>query len=151
MQVIPITLREANAFVEKLHRHSKTVRGCRFCLGALKDDKLVGVVIIGRPIARKLDDRFTAEVLRTCTDGTKNVNSFLYGVAWRIWQQMGGKKIITYTLSKESGISLKASGYKPVATTSPFSKGTGWTTRKGREWQEGVHNYSKVRWQKQIY
>ena len=107
MKCIPISMAEANDFIIKLHRHSKKVRGCKFCLGAMKDNKLVGVLVLGRPVARKLDNRYTAEVLRTCSDGTKNVNSFLYAKAWNIWQQMGGNKIITYTLEKESGISLK--------------------------------------------
>tara|TARA_R100001015_G_C4628464_1_gene188617 strand:+ start:134 stop:607 length:474 start_codon:yes stop_codon:yes gene_type:complete len=150
LNVIPISMREANEFVIKLHRHSKKVRGCKFCLGAILNDKLVGVIIVGRPVSRRLDDRFTAEVLRTCTDGTKNVNSFLYGKAWNIWQQMGGTKILTYTLSKESGISLRASGYVAVSKTKPFPKGKGWTTREGREWQSKVHSEEKIRWEKQI-
>ena len=107
---------EANDFITKLHRHSKKVRGCKFCLGAMKDNKLVGILVLGRPVARKLDNRYTAEVLRTCSDGTKNVNSFLYAKAWNIWQQMGGNKILTYTLEKESGISLKACGFEKEAS-----------------------------------
>ena len=127
---------EANDFIVKLHRHSKKVRGCKFCLGALKDDKLVGILVLGRPVARKLDNRYTAEILRTCSDGTKNVNSFLYAKAWNIWRLMGGNKIITYTLQKESGVSLNACGFEK-AVTQPFKKGKGWTTRPGREARKG--------------
>ena len=35
-------------------------------------------------MARRLDDGKTIEVLRVCTDGTPNTNSFLYGRVKRI-------------------------------------------------------------------
>jgi|TARA_A100001011_G_scaffold395375_1_gene490185 hypothetical protein len=147
MKIKPCTLREANAFVIEKHRHSKQVRGCKFCIGALVNNKLVGVAIVGRPVARKLDDGFVGEIVRTCTDGTKNINSFLYGACARIWKEMGGTKIITYTLETESGISLKAAGFKMVNITQAFPEGKGWTTRKNREWQPKVHSLKKLRWE----
>ena len=123
MKCIPISMAEANDFIVKLHRHSKKVRGCKFCLGALKDDKLVGILVLGRPVARKLDNRYTAEILRTCSDGTKNVNSFLYAKKLGTYGElMGGNKIITYTLQKESGVSLNACGFEKEAVTQPFKK-----------------------------
>ena len=64
--MVPINLKEANLFVENFHRHNKKVQGAKFCLGASYNDKLVGVIIVGRPVARKLDDGFTAEVTRSC-------------------------------------------------------------------------------------
>ena len=76
--IIPMTLEEANAFVEKWHRHHGPVPGCKFCIG-VGDDHVCGVAIVGRPVARMLDDGWTLEVNRTCTDGTKNANSMLYG------------------------------------------------------------------------
>ena len=63
---------------------------------------------------------------------------------------MGGTKIITYTLATESGISLKAAGYKHLGTTQSFPKGKGWTTRKGREWQPKVHSVEKYRWERNL-
>ena len=62
---------------------------------------------------------------------------------------MGGKRIITYTLEEENGASLKASGFKKVSTTQTFKKGTGWTTRKGRVWQE-IQSQKRIRWEYQI-
>ncbi len=106
------------------------------------------MAIVGRPVARKLDDGLTGEIVRTCTDGSKNVNSFLYGACARIWKEMGGKRILTYTLSTESGISLKAAGYINTSETRAFKKGTGWTTRENREWQPGVHSLPKLRWER---
>ena len=150
MNVRPCTLKQANEYVKLFHRHSKRVVGCKFSICAYKNNKLVGVAIVGRPVARKLDDGYTGEIVRTCTEGVKNVNSFLYGACARIWKEMGGTKILTYTLETESGISLKAAGYKHKETTRAFSEGTGWTTRKNREWQPKVHSLQKYRWEKNL-
>ena len=149
MKIKPYTLRAANEYVRKHHRHSKVVVGCKFCIAAVdEDDQVIGVAIVGRPVARKLDDGYVGEIVRTCTEGAKNVNSFLYGACARIWKEMGGTRIITYTLETESGISSKAAGYKHQATTQAFAPGKGWTTRKKREWQPKVHSLQKYRWER---
>ena len=149
MKIKPYTLSAANEYVRKHHRHSKVVVGCKFCIAAVdEDDQVIGVAIVGRPVARRLDDGYVGEIVRTCTEGAKNVNSFLYGACARIWKEMGGTKIITYTLETESGISLKAAGYKHQATTQAFAPGKGWTTRKKREWQPKVHSLQKYRWER---
>ncbi len=111
-EIIPISLREANRFIEKHHRHSGRAQGCKFCV-ALSDGHgtLHGVAVVGRPISRYLDDGRTAEVTRLCTDGTFNGCSFLYGCCARIAREMGFRKIITYTLAEENGASLRASGW----------------------------------------
>ena len=99
LRCIPLTLKDANKFVKEFHRHNKDCRGHRFSIGAVYKDELVGVAIIGRPIARKLDQKFIAEILRNCVkpNAPKGTCSFLYAKAIKIWQSMGGKKIITYT------------------------------------------------------
>ena len=106
-EIIPISLREANRFIEKHHRHSGRAQGCKFCV-ALSDGHgtLHGVAVVGRPISRYLDDGRTAEVTRLCTDGILNGCSFLYGCCARIAREMGFRKIITYTLAEENGASL---------------------------------------------
>lgn len=105
-------MREANRFIEKHHRHSGRVQGCKFCV-ALSDGLGVihGVAVAGRPISRYLDDGRTAEVTRLCTDGTFNGCSFLYGCCARIAREMGFRKIITYTLAEESGATGDGDGY----------------------------------------
>lgn len=105
-------MREANAFVETHHRHHGKVRGCKFCVAAEIDGKIHGVAVTGRPVARYLDDGVTAEVTRLCTDGTPNACSFLYAACARIARSMGYKKIITYILGNENGVSLRASGWR---------------------------------------
>ena len=61
----------------------------------------------------------TAEVLRTCTDGTKNANSHLYGACWRIVREMGYRRLITYTQGDERGTSLVAAGWMKIAERAP--------------------------------
>lgn len=125
MNAIPLELKEANAFVEKLHRHHAPVHRDKFRFGCTDDDgKLHGVIQLARPVSRALDDGFTIEVVRLCTDGTPNVCSFLYSKGARIAKEMGYHKIITYILESELGSSLKASGWHKEADTN----GGSWNT-----------------------
>lgn len=143
--VVPIGLREANCFVESFHRHSKPTVGGKFAIGATVGGELVGTAIVGRPVARLLADSFTAEVLRLCAspDAPKNTCSFLYGRCWRIWQQMGGKRLVTYTLQAESGSSLRGAGWKIVGEVQPG----GWDRPdRRRDWQP-VYGQAKFRWE----
>jgi hypothetical protein len=109
-----IELGEANAFVTQHHRHHKRVVGHLFSLGAVLDDKIVGVAIVGRPVSRFRDDGLTAEVTRLCTDGTKNACSFLYGACARAAFALGFKTIGTYILASEPGVSLTAAGWRLI-------------------------------------
>lgn len=111
---VPMTLSEANRFVEALHRHHPPVVGHKFSIGALRDDHLVGVVIVGRPVSRHRDDGATLEVARLCTDGTKNACSFLYGRAAKAAFALGYDRIGTYTLPNEGGASLRAAGWRLI-------------------------------------
>ena len=55
MKVVPITLKQANAFVIQNHRHHSKVQGCKFCIGAVDDNgELRGVAITGRPVIETL-------------------------------------------------------------------------------------------------
>lgn len=111
LEIVPVTFRQAVQFVTELHRHHKAPRGHKFSIGLMAGDALVGVVMVGRPVARALDDGRTAEVNRSCTDGTPNANSMLYGAAWRAAKAMGYRRCVTYTQAGESGASLRAAGW----------------------------------------
>lgn len=112
MKCVPISLKYANAYIEELHRHHKAVQGHKFSIGCEHSGKIVGVCVVGRPVSRHMDDGFTLEVTRLCTDGTKNACSFLYSRAAKIANDMGYRRIITYILETENGSSLKASGWE---------------------------------------
>ena len=112
MKAIPLELKDANAYVEKYHRHHKAVSRDKFRVGCEEDGELVGIIQVGRPLSRHLCDGETLEVLRCCTNGRPNVASFLYSRVARIAREMGYKKIITYILQSELGTSLKASGWE---------------------------------------
>ena len=112
LEVQPITLDEAKAFVAQHHRHHPPPIGWRFGIAVNDGEDVVGVIICGRPVARSWDDGWTIEVTRCCTDGTKNAASKLYAAAWRAARAMGYKRIITYTLDSEPGTSLRAAGFK---------------------------------------
>lgn len=117
MNVIPMTLREARAYVDQVHRHHKAPQGGLFAIGAAEGDTVIGVVIVGKPVARMLDDDYTCEVTRLASDGTKNVCSMLYRAAWRAGRAMGYRRLVTYILDTEPGTSLRAAGFVCIGTT----------------------------------
>lgn len=112
LTITPITLREANAYVAANHRHHKPVRGCIACVAVSVGDQVRGVAIVGRPVARGLQDGWTAEITRCCTDGARNAPSMLYGAAWRAVRALGYRRLVTYTLPEEGGASLRAAGFR---------------------------------------
>lgn len=146
-ELTPVTLRQAREFVAQHHRHNDPPQGHKFSVGLLNGDELIGVVIVGRPVARRKDDGKTAEVTRCCVlEGHKNANSLLYGAAWRAARAMGYSRIITYTLPTESGASLRAAGFQKVGMTE--AKANGWSVpsrprTKGEKYPEG----QKVVWE----
>lgn len=145
LSAVPVYLKEANEFVKTLHRHSIPTVGCRFALGAQDDTgKLVGVAICGRPVARLADNGRTLEVLRVCTDGTKNACSFLYTRCRNIAKEMGYKSVITYTLKTESGDSLRAVGATVVGDV--VNGSSDWTNRPGRK-KQAVVKEPKFKWE----
>jgi hypothetical protein len=118
LELVPLTQREAFAFVERHHRHHRPPVGHLFAIGAAKGDEIVGVAVVGRPVSRMLQrDPYTAEVTRLCTDGTRNACSFLYGAAWRAARAIGYRRLVTYTLAEEGGASLCGAGWRVVAET----------------------------------
>ncbi len=110
-----MSLRQANAYVEANHRHSGPVRGMKFALGCAQDGELVGVALVGRPVASSFDDGDTLEVNRLCSTGTDGVGSFLYAKAWKAAKALGYRRLVTYTLSTESGASLRGAGWRVIA------------------------------------
>jgi hypothetical protein len=117
LRAVPLGLDEANAFVAEHHRHHRPVVGHKFSIGAAIGDKIVGAVIVGRPVARRRDDGMTLEVTRLVTDGTKNACSFLYGAAARACFALGYSRIGTFILKSEPGTTLYAAGWRMIGET----------------------------------
>ncbi len=114
LELQPITYDEACTFIRQFHSHHLPPQGWKFGIAVNDGEKVCGVVTIGRPVARRLDNGWTLEVTRCCTDGTPNTASMLYGAARRATFALGFKRLITYTLDVEPGTSLKAAGWKVI-------------------------------------
>ena len=144
MVLCPTTLREACAFVERYHRHHRAPHGGLFAVSVAAGGEIIGVAIVGRPVARHLADGWTAEVTRCCVlEGHQNACSKLYAACWRAARALGYRKVITYTLADtEPGTSLSAAGWKVVGRT----KEEGWS-RPSRPRVDMHPKQAKLRWE----
>lgn len=120
-------------------------------MGIANGYRVVGVAIVGNPLSATYMDGFTAEVLRSCVlpDPPKNCNSLLYGACRRIWFEMGGHKILTYTLTHESGASLRGAGWTLAAETKPPNAAT-WNKKdhlSDKRINQPVTSIRKYRWE----
>lgn len=143
LALVPLTLREANAFIERTHRHHGPARGCIVTVACAEEGEVVGVCVVGRPVARMLQDGYTAEVVRLATDGSRNACSMLYGAAWRAVRALGYRRLVTYTLPEEGGSSLKASGFKLIGEA-----GGGSWSRESRPRVDMHPTQEKLRWER---
>lgn len=145
VQIKPVSLKTAQAFVREHHRHNKPPVGHKFSVGLFNGERLVGVAVAGRPVARMLDDGMTLEVTRTCTDGTRNANSMLYGAIVRAAIALGYAKCVTYTQHDESGASLRGAGWAPKQILSPRA---GWDTPSRARNDINSANVARIRWER---
>lgn len=142
LQLCPMTLREACAYVEQNHRHHTAPQGGLFAIACQRAEAVAGVVIVGRPVARMLQDDYTAEVTRLCSDGTRNVCSMLYRAAWRACRAMGYRRLVTFTLATEPGESLRGAGFKLIGAA-----GGGSWSRPSRPRVDTHPKQGKLRWE----
>ena len=143
LQLIPTTIGDANEFVRQHHRHHQPTQGGLFAVAVGTDEQIRGVAIVGRPVARRLQNGYTAEVTRCCTDGARNACSMLYAAAWRAARALGYRRLITYTLESESGASLRATG--AVVELATTREGQGWSV-KSRPRVDKHPLQRKMRW-----
>ncbi|GGM28635.1 hypothetical protein GCM10011608_11740 [Micromonospora sonchi] len=144
LRTVPVTFAEACGFVADWHRHHRPPRGHKFSVGVARDDVLVGVAVVGRPVARRLDDGLTLEVTRVATDGTRNACSLLYGAAWKAVRALGYRRLVTYTQDGESGASLRAAGWRVVASR-PAQPG--WSRPSRPRIDHGTAEIGRRRWE----
>jgi hypothetical protein len=142
LTLVPITQKEAKMFVRQHHRHHRPPVGSIYQIGCGDGEKIVAVVIAGRPIARHLDDGWTIEITRLCSNGAYNACSMLYAAAWRAARALGYKKAITYILEDERGTSLSAAGWRCVGKC-----GGGSWSRKTRPRIDTHPLQAKFRWE----
>jgi hypothetical protein len=147
LEIVPMTRAEAQSYVRKWHRHHPPSLGGVFQLGiADEDGRIRGVAMVGRPVARGLQDGFTLEVNRVATDGCPNACSALYGASWRAARALGWRKLITYTLARESGSSLRGAGWRVIGER----EGRSWATSslaRPRDDNYTAHGEQKVLWE----
>lgn len=137
LKLKPMTLKQANALIGRLHRHHKPVRGHRFTIGVMADGEYVGAAVTGRPVGRETDQYAVAEVTRLVTDGTPHVCSKLYSACARAAEAMGFERIQTFILHTEPGTSLVASGWYRIKTNGDkclCEQGCNECTAQGRDW-----------------
>lgn len=151
LTVHPISWAQARDFVRKHHRHCPPPAGWRFGAGVHNGGQLVGVVLVGRPVARAIDHQAVVEVNRLCVrtdlpDGlTWNACSQLYGWAAREAKRRGFKRVITYTMSHEPGTTLRAAGW----TADGAVKGRSWSA-PSRPRLDKSPRVDKTRWVRQL-
>lgn len=147
LTIIPCDLAEANVFVAQHHRHHLPVVGHKFSIAVMDEQQQIrGVAIVGRPVARNLDNGWTLEVNRVATDGCPNACSALYAAAWRAAKAPGYKRLVTYILESEPGTSLRAAGWKCLGTAG----GGSWhTPGSGRPRVDKHPLQTKLRWEAQ--
>lgn len=145
LRIVPVSFADASAFVTEHHRHHAAPVGHKFSLGLADADELVGVAMVGRPVAKVYDDGLTLEVNRTCVaDDVPNGNSMLYGAAWRAAKALGYARLITYTQASETGSSLRAAGWRVIAER-PARRTDGWLSRPRRK--AGTNNVQRTLWE----
>ncbi len=143
--IVPTTRDEACAFIERHHRHHRRPAGYLFAVAVAREDgEVCGVATIGRPVARHLQDGWTCEVTRSCTDGTPHANSALYGAAWRAAKALGYRRCLTYTHHGETGASLRGAGWRVVAELEPRG---GWDMPGRRRADKHPTRVGRTRWE----
>ena len=144
LSIVPITQREAKAFVARHHRHHRPPRGSVFQVAVADEAGTVrGVAMVGRPVSRHADDGWTLEINRVATDGARNACSMLYGAAWRAARALGYRRVITYTLPEEGGASLRGAGWQLIGEA-----GGGSWSRGRRPRVDLAPTQVKLRWEK---
>ncbi len=147
LEVRPIALADARAFVLEHHAHSAPPVGWRFGAGIWNGEDLVGVVTVGRPVSRHIDQERVVEVTRLCVRRdlapalVRNACSQLYAWSAREAARRGFDVIMTYTLESEPGVTLKAAGWRRDI----LSRGGSWN-RPGRAREDAGPTEPKRRW-----
>jgi hypothetical protein len=138
---------QVRGFIGRHHAHCGIPTAWRFHSAVFNGRTLMGVAIVGNPVARALSGRGILEVNRLCIRRDTpaalrwNAASMLYGWCAREAEHRGYRKIITYTRVDEPGASLDASGWEKEATIC----GRGWHSARRPRSNTNVW-INKIRW-----
>ncbi len=154
LRIRPVQLKVAKQFVQRHHEHCPPPAGWKFGLSITigpGPGTLIGVAMVGRPVARMLDRLGTIlEVNRLCLDRTLpeglrwNACSQLYAAAAKKARTLGYQHLVTYIRDDEPGTSLVAAGWTRERVSVGGSRG-----RKNRR-RAGHNEGPKVRWGKSL-
>jgi hypothetical protein len=121
VRIVPVTVRFALPFVERVHRRLPKVQGAMWAIGCIVQDEVIGVAVVGHPAQAWTEhDRVPLlNVMRVAViEGFYNACSMLYGGCSRAGKAMGARDMVTYTHADEHGTSLKAAGWIEGGMTS---------------------------------
>jgi hypothetical protein len=144
LQLVPISFDDAGSFCVMWHRHHSPAQGHKFSIGVAEDELLVGVITVGRPVAKAYQDGRTVEATRCTTDGHRNAGSMLYAAAWTASKALGYRRLITYTEEGETGASLRAAGYRVIAQRPPRKS---WDTPSRPRDDSGYRSIARTLWE----
>lgn len=146
----PLPITRAVAFVREVHRRLPKLLGGMWAVGVERDAVLVGVAVVGRPVARMLDDGLRLQVLRVaCVEGDasasghRGANSMLYGACSRAARALGASDLFTYLHHDEDAVTMRAAGWVEFTPT-PHGSRQEWS-RDGRQRKLAVDPVHKRR------
>jgi hypothetical protein len=148
----PIERSVAMDFIREHHEHCGGLPGWRFGAGIWNGPTLLRVVVVGNVSGRGFNGRGWLEVRRVCLNRgipqslRWKACSMLYRWAAAEAERRGWLKIITYTLSEESGMTLRYARWKHVAVRRAR---TGWNCA-ARPRTNPTPLSAKVLWEKQL-
>lgn len=132
LRIRPCNFADAQAFVAEHHDHNGTLPMDRFRAAIWNGPTLLGVVMVGNPTTPSLMNQGLVEVRRLCLDRAVanelrwKACSALYDWSAAEAERRGWRRIITYTLASETGMSLRY--------TRPRWKREGEASRPGHSW-----------------
>ena len=151
LRLVPVSFSAARAFIGRHHRHCGPPHAWRFGAGVMNGSALMGVVIVGNPVAPAFNGRGIVEVNRLCVRDDLdpmlrwNCCSKLYAHAAAEAERRGFNRIITYTRADEDGASLRASGW----TSEGAAGGQGW--HSARRARSNTNAWiAKERWSREL-
>jgi len=151
LEIGEIDRASAKRFIAQHHAHCRVPVAWRFHTGIYNGRTLLGVAVVGNPVAPALNSRGILEVNRLCVRRDTaaalrwNAASMLYGWCAREAARQGWQKIITYTRADEPGTSLRASGWRKECRV----KGRGW--HSARRARSNTNSWiDKIRWARDL-